>query len=116
LTYLVADLRPGLQGLGGAFFILLCDPGSPTRSVLDARHPCVFDAWQGIDEAHLCIAGRQLTNSPSAAFGPLAGPLTAHATATNRAPPGVAAKWGHTASRRRHADVVVVILPLYPFG
>jgi hypothetical protein len=26
LTYLVADLRLGLQGLAGAFFILLFDP------------------------------------------------------------------------------------------
>jgi hypothetical protein len=30
LTYLVVDLRSGLQGLGGAFFILLCDPRSLT--------------------------------------------------------------------------------------
>jgi hypothetical protein len=28
-TYLVTDLRTGLQGLGGAFFILLCDPRCP---------------------------------------------------------------------------------------
>jgi hypothetical protein len=35
LTYLVADLRPGLQGLGGTFFALLCDQRSPTRSVLN---------------------------------------------------------------------------------
>jgi hypothetical protein len=29
LTYLVADLRPGMQGFGGAFFTLLCDQGRP---------------------------------------------------------------------------------------
>jgi hypothetical protein len=28
LTYFVADLRPGLQGFGGAFFALLLDPRS----------------------------------------------------------------------------------------
>jgi hypothetical protein len=35
LTNLVADLRPGLQGLGGVFLALLCDPRSPTVSALD---------------------------------------------------------------------------------
>jgi hypothetical protein len=35
LTYFVADLRPGLQGFGGAFFALLCDPRSIIASVLD---------------------------------------------------------------------------------
>jgi hypothetical protein len=35
LTYLVTDLRPGLQGLRGAFIALLCDPRSPTVSTLD---------------------------------------------------------------------------------
>jgi hypothetical protein len=49
---LVADLRPGLQGLGGAFFILLCDPRSPAGSVLDIDRPCVFDVWWGVSTAY----------------------------------------------------------------
>jgi hypothetical protein len=38
-AYLVADIRPGLHGLGGAFFILLFDPTSPDGSVLDVAPP-----------------------------------------------------------------------------
>jgi hypothetical protein len=48
---LVADLRPGLHGLGGAFFILLFDPTSPARSVLDVAHPCALGAGWGISAA-----------------------------------------------------------------
>jgi hypothetical protein len=33
--HLVADLRPGFQGLGWAFFALLCDPTLPIVSVLE---------------------------------------------------------------------------------
>jgi hypothetical protein len=38
-----------------AFFALLCDPRSPTRSVLDLGHSCVFDVWRGISTA--CFPG-----------------------------------------------------------
>jgi hypothetical protein len=37
-TYMVADLRPGLLGLGGAFLALSCDPRSPTMSAPDLGH------------------------------------------------------------------------------
>jgi hypothetical protein len=48
---LVADLRPGLQGLGGAFFTLLFDPTSPARSVLNLDQPCVVYVRRGISAA-----------------------------------------------------------------
>jgi hypothetical protein len=51
LTYLVADLRPGLQGLSGAFFILLFDPMSVTGSVLDVERPCAPDVGRGVSVA-----------------------------------------------------------------
>jgi hypothetical protein len=34
-TYLVVDLRPGLQGLGETFLALSCAPRSPIMSVRD---------------------------------------------------------------------------------
>jgi hypothetical protein len=52
LTYLVIDLRSGLQCFGGAFFTLFCDPRSPIGSMLDLGHSCVFDAWRGISTAY----------------------------------------------------------------
>jgi hypothetical protein len=55
LTYLVANLRLGLEGLGGAFFILLFDPTSSTVSVLDVDHPCVPGAGRGVSAA--CLPG-----------------------------------------------------------
>jgi hypothetical protein len=48
LTYLVAALRPGLHDLGGAFFILLFDPASPARSVLDVARPCTLGVGWGV--------------------------------------------------------------------
>jgi hypothetical protein len=53
LTYLVADLSPGLQGLGGAFFILLFDPTPPAGSVLDVERPCAPDVGRGVSAACL---------------------------------------------------------------
>jgi hypothetical protein len=55
LTYLVADLRSGLHGLGGAFFILLFDPTSPVESVLDVARPCALGTGWGISAA--CPSG-----------------------------------------------------------
>jgi hypothetical protein len=51
MTYLVADLRPCLHGLGGAFFILLFDPTSPTGSVLDLDLSCALDVRRGVSTA-----------------------------------------------------------------
>jgi hypothetical protein len=48
----VTDLRPGLQGLGRAFFILLFDPTSLIGSVLDVDRPCVFDVERGISTVY----------------------------------------------------------------
>jgi hypothetical protein len=45
---LVTDLRPGLHGLGGAFFILLFDPTSRAGSVLDVARPCVLGVGWGV--------------------------------------------------------------------
>jgi hypothetical protein len=50
---LVADLRPGFQGFGRAFFILLFEPRSSVGSVLDVDRSCVFDVWRGISTAYL---------------------------------------------------------------
>jgi hypothetical protein len=52
LTYLVADLRPGLLGLGGAFFILLFNPVLPAGSVLDVARPCTLGAGWAISTAY----------------------------------------------------------------
>jgi hypothetical protein len=51
MTYLVADLRPGLQGFGGAFLALLCDPRSPTVSALNLGLSLVVDIQRGISTA-----------------------------------------------------------------
>jgi hypothetical protein len=51
MTYLVTDLRPGLHGLGEAFFILLFDPTSPTGSMLDVDLSCTLDVRQGVSTA-----------------------------------------------------------------
>jgi hypothetical protein len=51
LTYLVADLRPGLHGLGEAFFILLFDPASPAGSVLGVARHCALGAGWGVSSA-----------------------------------------------------------------
>jgi hypothetical protein len=53
ITDLVADLRFGLQGLGGAFFNLLFDPASSTGSVLDVDRPCAPGAGRGVSVAYL---------------------------------------------------------------
>jgi hypothetical protein len=52
---LVTDLRPGLQGLGGAFFILLFDPASPAGLVLNVDRPCVLEVGRGVSAA--CFLG-----------------------------------------------------------
>jgi hypothetical protein len=52
---LVADLRPGLHGLGEAFFILLFDPTSPTGSALNVARPYALGAGWGVSAA--CPAG-----------------------------------------------------------
>jgi hypothetical protein len=55
ITYLVADLRLGLQGLGRAFFILLFDPMLSAGSVLDVDCPCAPDTGWGVSAA--CLPG-----------------------------------------------------------
>jgi hypothetical protein len=50
-TYLVADLRPGLHGLGGAFFNLLFDPTSSVGPVLDVDRPCASGVRRGVSTA-----------------------------------------------------------------
>jgi hypothetical protein len=50
---LVADLRPGLQGLGGAFSSLLFDPASSAGPVLDVDSPCAPGAGRGVSAARL---------------------------------------------------------------
>jgi hypothetical protein len=47
---LVAYLRPGLQGLGGAFFNLLFDPESSAGPVLDVDSPCAPGAGRGVSD------------------------------------------------------------------
>jgi hypothetical protein len=68
LTYLVADLRPGLHGLGRAFFIFLFDPTSPAGSVLDVGRPCALGVWWGVSAA--CSPG----NGAVVAFGDCTSP------------------------------------------
>jgi hypothetical protein len=53
LTYLVADLRPFLQGLDGAFLNILFDPASFTGPVLDVDNPCAPGAGWGVSAARL---------------------------------------------------------------
>jgi hypothetical protein len=43
--------------LGGAFFILLFDPTSPTGSVLDVAQPCALGIGWGISDAYTPGAG-----------------------------------------------------------
>jgi hypothetical protein len=52
---LVADLRPGLQGLGGAFFNLLFDPASSAGPVLDVDSRCAPRVGRGVSAA--CLPG-----------------------------------------------------------
>jgi hypothetical protein len=52
---LVADLRFGLQGLGGAFFNLLFDPTSSVGLVLDVDRPCAPGVGRGVSVA--CLPG-----------------------------------------------------------
>jgi hypothetical protein len=49
----------------------------------------------------LCRAGRQPTNRPTAAFGPLAGPANRPRRPPTARLTGDTAKWGRLASRRR---------------
>jgi hypothetical protein len=51
---LVADLRFGLQGLGGAFFNLLFD-AALSSGVLDVESPCAPGAGRGVSAA--CLPG-----------------------------------------------------------
>jgi hypothetical protein len=48
MAYLVTDLRPGLQGFGGAFFALFCDPTLPNVSALGQGSSSVVDVLQGV--------------------------------------------------------------------
>jgi hypothetical protein len=50
---LVANLRPGLQGLGGAFFNLLFDLTLSAGLVLDMDSPYAPSAGRGISAALL---------------------------------------------------------------
>jgi hypothetical protein len=52
---LVADLRLGLHGFGGTFFILLFDPLLLSGSVLDVVRPCVLDVGWSVSTA--CLPG-----------------------------------------------------------
>jgi hypothetical protein len=51
VAYLVADLRLGLQGFRGACLSLLCDPRSPTVSMLDLGHSSAADVRRGVSSA-----------------------------------------------------------------
>jgi hypothetical protein len=48
VAYLVADLSPGLQGLGGAFVALFCDPTLSNESVPDLGHSSVVEVLWGV--------------------------------------------------------------------
>jgi hypothetical protein len=48
VTYLDADLIPNLQGLGGAFLALFCDPASPNELGPDLGHSSVMEVLEGV--------------------------------------------------------------------
>jgi hypothetical protein len=51
MTYLVADLSPGLQGFGGDFLALFCDPRLPTVSALGLGRSSIVDVLRGVSTA-----------------------------------------------------------------
>jgi hypothetical protein len=77
MTYLVADLRPGLQGFGGAFLTLLCDPRSPSVSALDLGRSSVADIRRGVSTACSSVDAAPrgvLTDGANVAHGESASP------------------------------------------
>jgi hypothetical protein len=54
-TYLVTDLSPGLQGFGGTFLALFCDPRSPIVSTLYLWRSSIVDVLRGISTARSSV-------------------------------------------------------------
>jgi hypothetical protein len=55
VTYLVADLSPGLQGFGGGFLALFCDPASPNVLALNLGRSSIVDVLRGVSVARSSV-------------------------------------------------------------
>jgi hypothetical protein len=71
MTYLVVGLSPGLQGLGGAFFALFCDPALPRTSPPDLERSSRVVTLRGVCDDYPSVTAALRAISVGGTVSPL---------------------------------------------